>query len=155
MRIVVVLFLLCLSLSAPDQSRRVNPAGTPVAPIGTDLSIKQMYEEVTTYRKVKYAEFEQKKIPYTERLRLQTEREQRQLAAKYAATGATRSGLTSEDIYFIGTLHWTAENLDAAAEFFGRYLEAPGENPEWKQNARAILVFVHAKQKKFDDAIKY
>jgi thiol-disulfide isomerase/thioredoxin len=155
MRIIVFLFVLSISLSTFAQSRRVNPSGPPAAPIVSELSIKQMYDEVVSYRKVKYAEFDQKKIPYTERLRLQTEREQRQLAAKYAATAAARTDLTSEDVYYIGTLHWTADNLDSTGEFFRKYLDAPNENAEWKQNARAILVFVSAKQQKFADAVKF
>ena len=78
--------LIILTCAAPlvAQSRRVNPAATPTAAVALELSVKQMFDEANAYTKTKFAEFEQKKIGYSERLRLQTEREQKQLAAKYA-----------------------------------------------------------------------
>jgi hypothetical protein len=153
--LVVLLFLFCLTLSTPAQSRRVVPGSTPVAPADSEFTIKQMYDEVASYRKVKQAELDQKNIPYSEKMRLDIVREQRQLAARYAVTAAGRPNLTEQDIYHIGLLHWTADNLDGTAEFLRKYLDTPDDNAERKQNARAILVFVHAKQKKFDDALKY
>jgi thiol-disulfide isomerase/thioredoxin len=157
MRFVFVFFILaalCTTLAA--QSGRVNPASTPVAStVAAELSIKQMFEEANGYNRTKFAEFEQQKIAYSEKLRLATEREQRQLAAKYATSAGTRTNLSGEDIYYLGLLNWIAENFDGTAEALKKFLESADQKPERTQNARSILVFVLAKQKKFDDALKY
>jgi thiol-disulfide isomerase/thioredoxin len=155
MRFFLIIFILISPLTLFGQSRRVNPVGTPVAAVAIELSVKQMFDEANTYNKVKFAEFEQKKIAYSERLRLQTEREQRQLAAKYATSAGTRTNLTGEDVYYVGLLHWIAENLDGAPEFLKKYLDSSDQKPERMQNARSILVYIFAKQKKFDDSLKY
>lgn len=156
MRFFLIIVILTSSLTLFAQSRRVNPAATPaLIPIGGDLSVKQMFDEANSYNKTKFAEYEQKKIAYSERLRLETERAQRQLAAKYATSASTRANLTSEDIYYAGLLNWIAENYDGTTEMLKKYLESPDQKPERMQNARSIIVYVFAKQKKFDDALKY
>lgn len=155
MRLIFLIAIASFVLSSHAQSRRVGPTGTPATSIANDLSVKQMFDEVNAYNKLKFAEFEQKKITYSERLRLETERQQRQLAAKYATTASTRANLTGEDIYYIGLLHWIAENYDATTEALKKYLESNEQRPERMQNARSILVYVFAKQKKFDEALKY
>jgi thiol-disulfide isomerase/thioredoxin len=155
MRVIVLVIILSFSLSSLAQSRRVTPVSTPAIAIASELSVKQMFDEANTYNKTKFAEYEQNKVAYSERLRLQTEREQRQLAAKYATSAATRTSLTSDDIYYIGLLHWIAENLDGTAEFLKKYLDAVDQKPERTQNARSILVYVLAKQKNFDESSKY
>lgn len=156
MRFVFLVLILALSISVNAQSRRVNPAGASVvAPVAADLSVKQMFDEVNAYNKTKFAEYEQKKIAYSERLRLATEREQRQLAAKYATAVSTRSNPTGEDIYYTGLLHWIAENYDGTTEALKKYLDSSDLEPGRVQNARSIIVYVFAKQKNFDDALKY
>ncbi len=155
MRIIVLALIFSVSLTVVGQSRRVNPTGTPSASVAGELTVKQMFDEANTYNKTKFAEYEQQKVSYSERLRLDTEREQRQLAAKYATSAATRTNLTSEDLYYIGLLHWIAENLDGTAESLKKYLDANDQKPERMQNARSILVYVLAKQKNFDGSAKY
>lgn len=159
MRFVFFTLVLVLSVSAFAQSRRVAPGGaqpTATTPaVSSDLTVKQMYDEAIGYRKAKFAEFEQKKITYSERLRLQTEREQKQLAAKYATAVSTRPSLSDEDTYYLGMLQWIAENLDATSEHLKKYVASADQKPERLQNARAILVYVAAKQKKFDEAQKF
>ena len=156
MRIFVLILLFTLSIAVTAQSRRVNPLATPApVAVAAELSVKQMFDEANAYNKVKFAEFEKKKIGYSEYLRLQTERERRQLAAKYATSAAGRSNLSADELYYVGMLQWIAENLDETAAFLKRYLDAAGPGAERGQNARAILAVVGAKQKKFDDALKY
>ena len=154
MRLFLIALTVLLSINAQAQSRRVSPTGTPASVAG-DMSVKQMFDEANAYNRTKFAEYEQKKVAYSERLRLETEREQRQLAAKYATSASTRGNLTGEDIYYTGLLHWIAENYDGTTEALKKYLESPDQKPERMQNARSILVYVFAKQKKFDDALKY
>ena len=156
MRFVLLILIATASLPAVAQSRRVSPAATPVvASVAADLTVKQMFDEANAYNKLKFAEYEQKKIAYSERLRLATEREQRQLAAKYATSASTRGNLTGEDIYYAGLLNWIAENYDGTTEMLIKYLSSPDQKPDRMQNARSIIVYVFAKQKKFDDALKY
>ncbi|HVF30818.1 MAG TPA: TlpA disulfide reductase family protein [Pyrinomonadaceae bacterium] len=152
--LVLAAIILTAFGASNGQSRRVSPVPAS-ADVAADLTVKQMFDEANGYSKSKFADFEQRKIAYSERLRLQTEREQKQLAAKYATSAATRSALSGEDLYYVGLLHWIAENLDGTTEFLKRHLEAPDQKPERMQNARSILVFVFAKQKKFDEAHKY
>ena len=156
MRFILFIFIATLCIGVSAQSGRVNPTATPAAStVATELSIKQMFEEANGYNRKKFAEFEQKKIRYSERLRLSTEREQRQLAAKYATAAATRTNLTGEEMYYVGMLNWIAENYDSTIESLKKFLESADQKPERTQNARSILVFVYAKQKKFDDALKH
>jgi thiol-disulfide isomerase/thioredoxin len=155
MRFITVTFLMItVATLAPAQSRRVSPVAPP-ATVAAELTVKQMFDEANGYTKAKFAEFEQKKVTYSERLRLQTEREQKQLAAKYATSAATRTNLTGEDLYYVGLLQWIAENLDATTEFLQRYLQSTDLKPERVQNSRSILVYVLAKQRKFDEAQRH
>ncbi len=112
-----------------------------------------MFDEVNDYRRVKFAEYEQKKIPYSEQLRIKTESERKQLAAKYAVIATARALTDPEDVYFAGMLHWVAENMDGTAAMLLRYLSTEGGEPARRQNARAVLVFVYSKQGKTDEAI--
>jgi len=159
MRLVLITFVLIIApaISAFAQSGRANPAGAQVTatPIAAERTIKEMFDEANGYKRVKFAEFEKKKIAYSEGLRLSTEREQRQLAAKYATSASTRNNLTGEESYYLGLLHWIAENYDGTVDALKKYLDSPDQKPERTQNARSILVFVFAKQKKFDDAVQF
>lgn len=156
-RCAPIAFLLLAVLSASPQSRRVAPATVPPLSEGSnirsDLSAKDMFDEANAYSRIKFAEFEQKKIPVSESLRLQTEREKRQLAAKYAAMLNARSELTAEDLYYLGLLHWIAENLEFTAETFERYLRSAGREPEKSQRGRSLIVVANAKSKRLDRAV--
>ncbi|MCA1608719.1 MAG: TlpA family protein disulfide reductase [Acidobacteria bacterium] len=148
--------MIFLVTDAAAQARRVAP-GTAVSTAAQvaalPMTVKEMFDEVNTYNAKKFAEFEQKKIQYSERLRLQTERERKQLAVKYAGIIETDKNLTAEEIYYLGMLHWIAENFEGTADNLGRFLMTVQNSTDKAQNARAILVFVAAKQRKFDAAL--
>ena len=149
MKFFSVLFIFLLAVSAAAQARRV-PQSIPASEGGRP--VKEMFDEANAYRKIKYEEFEAKKIPVNERLRLQTEREQKQLAAKLAATATTRTELNADDIYYLALLHWIAENLDGTSETLRKYLATEGRSPDRSQTSRSLLTVVAAKQKRFDEA---
>jgi thiol-disulfide isomerase/thioredoxin len=149
MRSFVFIAIFVVAFSVHGQSRRVAPGSSPAA---TGVSVKAMFDEANGYNKTKYQEYEAKKVPYSEQLRLQTEREQKQLAAKHAAAAGARASLTAEDIYYIGLLHWIAENLDSTSSTLQRYLSASGTAPDKAQTARSIIAVIAAKQRRFDDA---
>jgi hypothetical protein len=84
-------FALSILRNPAASVRRARPT---VSTVAAELSIKQMFEEANGYNRKKFAEYEQKKIAYSEKLRLSTERAQRELAAKYATAAATRTNLS-------------------------------------------------------------
>ena len=149
----VIMLIFCVSGFA--QSRRVAPNSAPtpteVAAI-VELPVRQMFEEVNGYSKAKFAEYQQKKIPYTDSLLAKTKLEQRQLAAKYATVASGRKDLSTEDLYYVGMLHWIAENLDGTTEYLGKFTTAENAPTDRAQTARSIIVVVLAKQKKLAEA---
>ena len=156
MRFAILIPILVLAVGLFAQSRRVSPNPTPSEPtVAADLTVKQMFDEANGFNKAKFAEYETRKVPYSENLRLQTERGQKQMAARYAAVAATRKDLVGEGLYYLGLLHWIAENLDGTSEALRKYLGASDTVPEKAQTARSIITVIAAKQKKFDDALKY
>ncbi|MBA2735411.1 MAG: redoxin family protein [Pyrinomonadaceae bacterium] len=156
MRSFTVLILILFTINNFAQSRRVNPnlpaATSSAQNPANDLTSKQMFDEANAYAKTKFAEYELKKTPYNESLRLQTLREQKQLAAKYATLSSARENLAGEDFYYVGLLHWIAENLDGAAENFRKFTADENASAEKKQTSRSIITVIAAKQKKFDEA---
>lgn len=111
-----------------------------------------MFDEANGYIKAKAAEFDLKRIKFSDALFTKTKLEQRQMAAKYAAGAGNRKGLSSEDHYYLGFLHWIAENLDGTVENLTQFF-SDTEAPEDKaQTARSIVVVVLAKQAKLAEA---
>ena len=160
MRYFLALFLIPLffAFEAPAQSGRITPKNTPVPDLIAvelnNLAPDKMLDEASTYAKNKFAEYEQKKMPYSDSLYRKTVLEQKQLAAKYAASLATRQNLSNTDFYYLGMLHWLADNNDGAIESLQKYLAAENLTPEKAQAARSVLVIVLARRKNFDEAEK-
>jgi len=156
MRKSFFLFLLVfLSVSVFAQSRRVSPnLPTPTAAAFNNLTAEQMFVEANTYAKKKFAEFESKKIPFSDNLFKLTVREQKQLAAKYATALAARENLAAEDFYYVGMLNWLAENTDNAAESFQKFIASESPPVEKLQTARSIIVVVAARRKNYEEAEK-
>jgi thiol-disulfide isomerase/thioredoxin len=156
-------FLLFLALSGSSfaQANRVrqNPPDSNVASAAASsdagLTAEKMYLEAETYARNKITEFQTKKIPYTDELYRRTLIEQRQLAAKYAATLATRQNLSDEDFYFWGMLHYLAENADGATENLNKFLSGAESAADKAQTARHVNSIMAARQKKFAEAEKF
>ncbi len=117
-----------------------------------ELTAKQMFDEANGYIKTKATEYDAKKVPFSQRLLEQTRLEQRQLAAKYAAIASARKNLAGEDLYYIGMLHWIAENLDGTAENLRKFIALESSAADRRQTARSIVIVVLAKQKKLEEA---
>ena len=113
-----------------------------------------MFDEANVYAKNKFAEFEKQKIPFSDSLFKRTVLEQKQLAAKYAASVSTRSNLAGEDFYYLGMLNWLAENTEKAAESFQKFLALENPADDKAQTARSIIVVVAAREKNFAEAEK-
>jgi thiol-disulfide isomerase/thioredoxin len=155
------LIILCLASSLWAQSGRTRTVpdtsntASVVPAAAVERTAEQMYAEASDYAKKKFADFNEKKIAFNETLRLKTLTEQKQLAAKYAATLSMRAGLNSEDLYYWGMLHWVAENADGTEEALRRFLGSENIEAEKAQTARGVVVMVTARKKKFADAEKY
>ena len=155
MKFIAALLILTGAFFSHAQSRRVVPQNMAKPGVATtDLTVKQMFDEANGYNRTKFAEYEKNKIPYSEALRLQTEREKKQLAAKYAVIASTRSELAGEDLYYLGLLHWIAENYDGTTESLLKFTSQETASPERAQTARSIIGVVYAKQKKLTEAEK-
>lgn len=155
MRWTFLLILVLLAAGAFAQSGRTSPDPTPeergaAVPLN-EKTVKEMFDEANGYLHQKFAEFEEKKISYSDALRERTVREQRQLAAKYAAAAATRQ-LEEEDFYYAGLLHWIAENMEGTVEKLSAFITAEGAPMGRLQAARSILAIASAKLKKMSDA---
>lgn len=156
--LTAILFLSFFICSVSAQSGRVNP-NTPTSvasPTGAinDLTAKEMFDEANSYAKTKFAEFETKKIPFTDNLYNFTVKEQKQMAAKYAAVIAARQNLAGEDFYYLGMLDWLADSAENAAESFQKFLLTENPAVEKSQTARSIVVVAAARRKNFDEAEK-
>ena len=157
-KLLFVSLILFLSTIAFGQSRRVNPSAQIPTSSATaeikNLTVAEMYNEASNYAKLKFDEFERKKIPYTDNLYRQTILEQKQLSAKYAAALSIRTNLADDDLYYLGMLNWLAENAENAREAFQKYLSTQNTEVEKAQTARSVIVIISARQKNFNEAEK-
>lgn len=156
--LVSILFVSVFSINIFAQSGRVaastaslDSAGEP-SDSTNESTVEQLFADANGYAKRKFAEYEQKKIPYTENLYLVTLREQKQLAAKYAALARIRQNLAGNDFYFLGMLNWAAENADGAAENLKKFFAVETADTAKLQAARSVVAVISARQKNFDEA---
>lgn len=153
MKLFAVFILVCSSLTATAQSGRSLGQNTQSPASASTPSVKQLFDEANAYTKKKFAEFEAKKIKYSEALEQQANREKKQLAAKYAAQSQTRPDLKGEDFYYLGLLNWIAENLDGTAAGLRKYVADQAAMPDKAQTARSLIAVVDAKQARLNDAV--
>ncbi len=159
MRFFANIIILFLAFSAVAQSGRIGPkSDTPTQALAgalkTDPTVREMFDEVFGYVRKKGTEFDSRKIYVTDGLFEQTKREQRQLAAKYAALVGARKDLAGEDLYYLGMLHYVAENLDGTFENMMKFLAADSAPADHTQTARSVVVVTLVKQRKLADAEK-
>lgn len=154
---VLVLLLLFLTASGAAQSGRVIPTPSPNPSKNDsfkDLTVEQLFVEANGYAKRKFAEYEAKKVPFSENIYYFTVREQQKLAAKYAAAANSRQNLTGEDFYYAGMLNWIGDNSDGAAENLRKFLATEKPEAQKLQTSRSVVAVVAARKKKFDEAEK-
>ena len=156
MRYFVFSIIIFAVVSALGQSGRMKGGGTPsqteITVAESASTVKQMFDEANGYIRAKGAEFDAKRVQFSDRLFILTKLEQRQLAAKYAATAAGRKSLAGDDFYYLGMLHWIAENMDGTVDALGKFVAVEGADAVRRQTARSIVVVVLAKRKKLDEA---
>src|SRR5256714_12804215 len=117
---LTLIFCLIASRSAFAQTQQPkNPDGAETAATkssGDDASEgrtpAQLFDEADNYTRKKFEAFEKLKMPYDEQLKEKIEKEQRDLAIKYATTLAGRK-LSGSDVYYLGLLYNLARNFDS------------------------------------------
>jgi thiol-disulfide isomerase/thioredoxin len=160
MNYLLALFFILSFFAAANfaQSGRVTPKNTPLPDSSinqvNNLAADKMLDEASAYAKNKFAEYDQKKMPYSDLLYRRTVLEQKQMAAKYAAALAGRPNLTNTDFYYLGMLHWLADNNDSATESLRKYLASENPAAEKLQASRSVMVIVLARRKNFEEAEK-
>jgi thiol-disulfide isomerase/thioredoxin len=150
MKVLTSLFILSIAITAAAQSGRIVATDTTAG--GNETTVREMFDEVNGYIRAKGAEYDAKKVLFSDRLFAQAKLEQRQMAAKYASVAGARKDLAGEDLYYLGMLHWVAENMDGTAEALRKYIALEAAEPVRQQTARSIVIVVLAKQKKLDEA---
>jgi thiol-disulfide isomerase/thioredoxin len=132
-----------------DRSKRVESLSLEASPGSDDLDQKtatQLFDDADSYARKKFEAFQKLKMPYDSQLKQKIEKEQRDLAAKYAGVLAGRKP-AGGDVYYLGLLYNLAGQPDGAFAAMQRFLN---ENADMKgesaQNARAIVVINAAKK---------
>jgi thiol-disulfide isomerase/thioredoxin len=148
----LVISVLLLLVVAPHRifSQEGHPSRRE-KPVNEKRSASELYAEAHAYLDKKIAEFIKQKLPYDQKLAEKTKQEQRDLAAQYAAVLEARKSLSDADVYYLGMLHYTAGDEDAALDAMRRYLsgEVSGENA---QLARAVVVLYSTRKNLIPEA---
>ncbi len=147
---VIVIILLAFGIANGQSGRALEPNGEASA--AAEVSVKELFTEANGYVRARVDEFEAKKIRFSEKLLSSAQLEQRQLAAKYAASAGQRKNLAGEDFYYLGMLHWIAENMDGTVKGLESYIAFPDAATDRRQTARSISIVALAKQKKLTAA---
>jgi len=133
--------------SSAAQNGESNKVNKGAAANGNESrTAAQLFEEADNYSRKKFEEFEKLKMPFDKQLEEKIKQEQRDLAARHAATLAARK-LAGKDVYYLGVLYNLARNFDSALDVMRRFLnENPEATGEPAQNARAIVIIQAAKK---------
>ena len=148
MKHLIFICLLALSPEIAAQSGRAVIQNSQTSPpeASSEPTVKKLFDEANAYNRTKFAEFETKKIKYSEALEKQTDREKKQLAAKYASQVRARKQLKGDDIYYLGLLDWIAENLEGTVESLRKYIADASSSGDKIQTSRSLITFVEAKR---------
>ena len=125
------------------------PAPSPVAA----ASVAALYAEAEGYARKKYEAFEREGLGYDEKLVAQVEREQRMLAARYAAEVAARGALDALEVFHLGQLYNVAEDSERAVHTMRRFLAGnPRAALAEQQAALYVIALQTAKSAPADEA---
>jgi len=105
------------------------------------------YEEAAAYARKKYEQYEREGLGFDQKLVEETEREQRTLAARYAAQVAAREALSATEIFYLGQLYNIAEESEQAVVTMRRFLaENLQAAHDEQQTARFVIALQTAKK---------
>ncbi|MDT5061688.1 MAG: hypothetical protein QOH63_2147 [Acidobacteriota bacterium] len=144
-QLLTLILFTCALLALPSiegfaQARHVTtpaPAATPKE----ERSGSALYDDASGYAARKFQDYAARKLPFDPKLAEQALKEQKELAARYAAELNARPNLSNDDLYFEGMLYNVSANEERTIETFKRFLEAnkdaAGTRPQF---ARYVLV---------------
>jgi thiol-disulfide isomerase/thioredoxin len=155
-RLLTFILLTCalplLSVDSFAQAGRVTTP-PPTATAKDERSGSALYDEASGYAGRKFQEYAGRKLPFDPKLAEQALKEQKELAARFAAELEARKNLSLDDLYFMGLLYHTSANEERTIETFKRFLEsnktAAGERPQF---ARYVLVLRLTQSKRLEEA---
>jgi thiol-disulfide isomerase/thioredoxin len=151
-----LLFACALSLTgiqALAQARRITTNTAPPAASVDNRTGTALYEDARTYSDRKFQEFQSKKLPFDKKLLERTLREQKELAARYAAALSARPNLSGEDLYYAGLLYNLSANEERTVLMMKRFLDADKQAAgEKAQTARFVLALRSAQINQLDEA---
>jgi thiol-disulfide isomerase/thioredoxin len=151
-----LLFVCALSAAAANQTfaqaGRV-PQSTPGAAPADERPAPMLHDEAAGYAARKFQEFAAKKVPFDATLLEKTLQEQKELAARHAATLAARPNLGTDDLYYLALLYNLSANEERTLEVLKSYLEknpkAAGASP---QHARYLFALRAAARDRLAEA---
>jgi thiol-disulfide isomerase/thioredoxin len=155
------LLFACLAQASPAQSNAggnnsAAPASSASSPLPPTADAAAMYDDASKFLEHRFVEFNRAGTPYSPALEQATRREQRELAARYAAQLAERPKLKGEDNFHLGLLYQLAGKNDAVADPLRRFLaEASARKDTDKlklQQARHVLVELAAREGHLEEA---
>jgi len=138
----LILFLVSNFLLAPARGFAQSGRVKAETPTPDARSAQVLYEEANNYVSKQYAEFNRQKLAFDPKLEENTKREQKDLAARNAATLSARAPLKGKDLYYLGLLYHLADISDRALDSMRGFL-ADKPALEQAQTARSVIV-VHA-----------
>jgi len=147
-----------IKISAQTGPNKATAGGTPQPSPSPDEAAKRsapasaLYEEAAAYARQKFEEFERKHVPYSEQLDQATRREQREMAARYAALLAARPGLAGDDWYYLSLLYDIAGNADGELDADRRFLAEKTATGERAQSARLGVIVLAARKGLLEEA---
>jgi thiol-disulfide isomerase/thioredoxin len=136
---LVLLLLLATSLTFAQDLAPKADAKADTRPA------QELYEDANGYLGRRYQEFNKQKLAYDPKLEAQTKKEQKDLAIKNAATLASRSPLSGDDLYYLGMLHHLAADADAALSAMRLFLKDDPDGHK-AQAARNVIVLYAVKK---------
>jgi thiol-disulfide isomerase/thioredoxin len=145
-RSVLYASLALFAFSSPAQTFAQKSTASIAAPApspGAAASVAALYAEAEGYARKKYEAFEREGLGYDEKLVAQVEREQRTLAARYAAEVEARGALDAREVFHLGQLYNVAEDAERAARTMRRFL---AENPRVALDEQQAALYVIALQ---------
>lgn len=158
MRESIAYALIVLLVGASLQSTRAfaqsgRTAVATSAPNTDKRTAAALYQEAADYAPNKFKEFATKKVPFDPKLLEKTLQEQREMAARYAASLGARNDLAGEDFYFLGMLHNLSENVEGTLSALKKFLAAKETvNGEHAQGARYIVAQRAAGKDRLEEA---
>lgn len=146
-----ILLLISVTTGAFSQSGHAKPPLEEAAPVDPP-SAEKLFTEVSEFATAKFKELEKGKAPYNQPLYEQVLRDQKMLAARYAAELNARTDLPTDDYYFLALLQNLSTNYDGAIASFQKFLAGEKPEAEKAQRARFLSVAANLMKKNLPDA---